>query len=106
MWFMTIPKHKLPNMSQGKIVRIRSVEVNLTTNRNVISVKPSTNILQIYPHAKIVEELSEKIHDETNQDKLLIDDHSEVIMSPEIITDLTGDSPSRVSFFKLNDLFL
>jgi hypothetical protein len=91
MWFMTIPKHKFPAINQGEIVRIRSVEVNLTTNRNVISIKPSTNILRIYPFAKIVEELTKTIQEETNQDKLMIDDHSEVIMSPEIVTEITGD---------------
>lgn len=54
MWFMTIPKLKFPNIKQGEIVRIRSVEVNLTSMRNVISVKQSTNILRFYSESKIV----------------------------------------------------
>ena len=36
MWFMTVPKHKFPSIKSGEIVRIRSVEVCLTTSRNVI----------------------------------------------------------------------
>mmetsp|Transcript_12948 Transcript_12948/g.12829 ORF Transcript_12948/g.12829 Transcript_12948/m.12829 type:complete len:336 (+) Transcript_12948:363-1370(+) len=105
MWFMTIPKHKFPNMSQGEIVRIRSVEVNLTTNRNVIQIKPSTNIMRICPQAKVVQELLRTIEDETNQDKLMIDDYSEVIMSPEIITDVNNCEVSK-QIFRLNDIFL
>jgi hypothetical protein len=58
MWFMTIPKLKFPNIKQGEIVRIRSVEVNLTSLRNVISVKQSTNILRLHPESKIVHEMT------------------------------------------------
>ena len=36
----------------------------------------------------------------------MIDDYSEVIMSPEIVTELTGEGTQRIQFFKLNDLFL
>ena len=36
MWFITIPKLKFGNFREGEIVRIRSVEVNMTSNRNVI----------------------------------------------------------------------
>jgi hypothetical protein len=39
MWFITIPKIKFGNLREGEIVRIRSVEVNMTSNRNVISCK-------------------------------------------------------------------
>jgi hypothetical protein len=50
----------------GDIVRVRSVEVNWTTSRNVINIKPSTNILKIIPDSKIVRELTSNIEDETN----------------------------------------
>lgn len=107
MWFMTIPKLKFPNIKQGEIVRIRSVEVNLTSMRNVISVKPSTNILRFHPDSKIVQEMSGKIEDETDADKMLLDDNSEVIMSPVIFTEIKSDlSVERMQLFKLNDLFL
>jgi len=46
MWFIVIPKLKFGTLKEGDIVRIRSVEVNLTSKRNVISIKPSTNILR------------------------------------------------------------
>ena len=46
MWFIVIPKLKFGTLREGEIVRIRSVEVNITSKRNVISQKPSTNILR------------------------------------------------------------
>ena len=46
MWFIVIPKLKFGNLKEGEIVRIRSVEVNITSKRNVINYKPSTNILR------------------------------------------------------------
>jgi hypothetical protein len=100
-----VPKHKFPNVKAGEIIRMRSVEVSLTTKRNVIQVKPFTNILKFYANSKIVKDLSSEIEDETNQDKLLIDDTSEVIMSPEIITNITIIHHKRMPTFKLNDLF-
>lgn len=66
MWFMTVPKHKFSTIKPNEIMRIRSVEVCLTTNRNVIQVKPSTNILRFYPNSRVVEELGALIEDETN----------------------------------------
>lgn len=46
LWFIVIPKLKFGTLKEGEIVRIRSVEVNITSKRNVISQKPSTNILR------------------------------------------------------------
>jgi hypothetical protein len=105
MWFMTVPKHKFASIKSGEIMRIRSVEVCLTTNRNVIQVKPSTNILRFYPNSRVVEELTAMIEEETNQDKLMVDDYSEVIMSPEIVTEITNPDYKKFQQFKLNDLF-
>jgi len=49
MWYMTVPRLKFhPSvLRQNEIVRVRCVELNLTTKRDVISVKPYTNILKI-----------------------------------------------------------
>ncbi len=52
--------------------------------------KPVTNILRISPHCKIQKELLEAIKDETDTDKLLLDDASEVLMSPVIYTEITN----------------
>ena len=90
MWFVTVPKLKFPNIKQNEIVRIRSVEVNLTSLRNVISVNQGTNILKLPSESKIVSEMSHKIEDETDADKMLLDDNSETIMSPVIFTEITN----------------
>lgn len=54
MWFIVIPKLKFGTLKEGEIVRIRSVEVNITSKRNVISQKPSTNILRFTQKNSIV----------------------------------------------------
>ena len=54
MWFIVIPKLKFGTLREGEIVRIRSVEVNLTSKRNVIACKPSTNILRFTHKNSIV----------------------------------------------------
>lgn len=46
MWFVTVPKLKYGNLKEGDVVRIRSVKVNITSKRNIIETKPSTNILR------------------------------------------------------------
>lgn len=50
--------------------------------------------------------MSHQIEDETDADKMLLDDNSEVIMSPVIFTEITNSSYSRLPLFKLNDLFI
>lgn len=55
--------------------------------------------------------MSAKIEDETDADKMLLDDNSEVIMSPVIFTEIvpsenTNVSVEKLQLFKLNDLFL
>lgn len=59
MWFITIPKMKFGNLKEGEIIRIRSVEVNMTSKRNVISVKTSTNILRFTRKNAIVQEMKQ-----------------------------------------------
>jgi hypothetical protein len=84
------------------------VELNLTTKRDVISVKPYTNILRISPESKLYQELVKAIADETDTDKLLLDDASEVLMSPVIYTEIKNDAflSQKHQTFKLTDLFL
>jgi hypothetical protein len=92
MWYMSVPRLKFhPSViRQGEIVRVRSVELNLTTKRDVIQVKPYTNILRISSHCKIQQDLWKAIEDETDTDKLLLDDSSEVLMSSVIYTEITN----------------
>jgi len=54
MWFIVIPKMKFGTLREGEIVRIRSVEVNITSKRNVISCRPMTNILRFTQKNSIV----------------------------------------------------
>ncbi len=55
MWYMTVPRLKFhPSvLRQNEIVRVRCVELNLTTKRDVISVKPYTNILKISSESRL-----------------------------------------------------
>lgn len=46
MWFIQIPKLKFGHLREGEIIRIRSVKLNITSKRNIIEMKPSTNILR------------------------------------------------------------
>jgi len=45
-WFITIPKLKFGPLKEGEIIRIRSVKINITSKRNVIETRPSTNIMR------------------------------------------------------------
>lgn len=106
MWFITIPKLKFGNLREGEIVRIRSVEVNLTSKRNVINCKPSTNILRFTHKNAIVQEMKQTIEPETAADKMMLDDSHEVIMSPILYTEITNSTYEKLPLFKLDDLFL
>mmetsp|Transcript_2145 Transcript_2145/g.3206 ORF Transcript_2145/g.3206 Transcript_2145/m.3206 type:complete len:159 (+) Transcript_2145:449-925(+) len=46
LWFIVIPKLKFGRFREGEIIRIRSVNINVTSKRNVIQVRQSTNILR------------------------------------------------------------
>lgn len=110
MWYMSVPRLKFhPNvLRQGELVRVRCVELNLTTKRDVIQIKPYTNILRIHPESRIYKDVYKVIQDESETDKLLLDDASEVLMSPVIYTDITNTSYSATKHptFKLTDLFI
>ena len=109
---MTVPRLKFhPSvLRQNEIVRVRCVELNLTTKRDVISVKPYTNILKISSESRLYKELHKAIEDETDTDKLLLDDATEVLMSQVIYTEITNtqflSNLSKNPIFKLTDLFL
>ena len=99
MWFIVIPKLKYGTLKEGEIVRI-------TSKRNVISCKPSTNILRFTQKNSIVQEMKQKIEVETAADKMMLDDANEVIMSPVIYTEITNPEYEKLPLFKLDDLFL
>lgn len=63
MWYMSVPRLKFhPSVLRpGEIVRVRCVETNLTTKRDVIQVKPYTNILRIPPKTRLYQEFSKAI---------------------------------------------
>lgn len=106
MWFIVIPKLKFGPLKEGEIIRIRSVNLNITSKRNVISCKPSTNILRFTHKNAIVQEMKAKIEDETATDKMMLEDVNEVIMSPVIYTEITNPEYEKLPLFKLDDLFL
>ena len=106
MWFMTIPKTKFRNLKQGEVIRIRSVEVNFTSKRNIINIKPYTNILRFHQSSKVSKELSLSIEDETDIDKVYNEESSEIVMNPVIYSEITDSNLAKGPFFKLNDLFL
>ena len=89
MWFITIPKLKFGHLREGEIVRIRSVKLNITSKRNVIEMKPSTNILRFTQKNAIVQEMRQKVEQETIADKMMLEDDSEIIMSPVMFTEVT-----------------
>lgn len=106
MWFINVPKIKFRNLKQGEVIRIRSVEVNLTSKRNLINTKPYTNILKFHPSSRISVELTKNIEDETDIDKVYNDESGEIVMNPVIYTEITDNSLTKSPLFKLNDLFL
>lgn len=106
MWFITIPKLKFGHLREGEIVRIRSVKLNITSKRNVIEMKPSTNILRFTQKNAIVQEMRQKVGMETIADKMMLEDDSEIIMSPVMFTEITVPDYQKLPLFKLDDLFL
>ena len=68
MWFITIPKLKFGPLKEGEIIRIRSVKINISSKRNVIETRPSTNIMRFTFKNSIVQEMRQKIEMETIQD--------------------------------------
>ena len=95
MWFMSVPKFKFSNLKQGEVIRIRCVEVNHTSNRNLIQTKTNTNILRFHQSSKISTELCKKIEDETDMDKILGDEASDIVMNAVVLTEITDPAQER-----------
>lgn len=118
LWFLNLPKLRfgnLMNIRAGEIIRVRSVLRDNTSRRNIISYKPTTNILKFLPTAKIVSRMTERIQEMTDTDKMLLEDSSEVLMSPVQLTEVTevkddgkiGEKSNLSSKpYRLQDLFL
>jgi len=116
LWFLNLPKLRfsgIMNIRAGEIIRVRSVIRDSTSRRNIITHKPTTNILKFLPSAKIVGHMQNEIQDMTDTDKLLLED-SEVLLSPVQLTEITERKDdgtiavreSRDKPFRLQDLFL
>ena len=86
MWFIQIPKLKFGTLKEEEIVRIRSVEVNFGSKRNVVKCRPGSNILKFTLRSTIVQEMRQKIEPETAADKMMLDDANEVITNPVFYT--------------------
>ena len=106
MWFITIPKLKFGRLKENMIVRIRSVNLDITSKRNVIEVSPKTNIMKFTHNNCIIREMNQNIEMETVADQMQLDDYSEVLMTPVPYTEITDLEMVKSPLFKLDDLFL
>jgi hypothetical protein len=107
MWFIVVPKLKFGALREGEVIRIRSVNVNVTSKRNVLQTKNSTNILRFTHKSAIVRQLRNKVEDETAADLMMLEESAnEVIMSPVAYTTITDPDLAKAPLFKLDDLFL
>ena len=117
LWFLNLPKLRfgsINNIKVGEIIRVRSVRQDTTSRRNIITHKPTTNILKFLSTSKIVTSMTERIQDMTDTDRLLLEDSSEVLMSPVQLTEITevkddgkiGINKNVGNPFRLQDLFL
>lgn len=116
LWFLNLPKHRfggILNIRTGEIIRVRSVTQDTTSRRNIMTHKPTTNILKFLPSCKIVSHMKKEIKEISDADKMMLEDSSEVLMSAvdltEIMTDKAPEELSNVElekFFRLQDLFL
>lgn len=94
LWFLNLPKHRfggILNIRAGEIIRVRSVTQDGTSRRNIMTHKPTTNILKFLPSCKIVGHMIKEIKEINDTDKMLLEDSSEVLMSAVDLTDITTD---------------
>ena len=116
LWFLNLPKHRfggILNTRCGEIIRVRSVTQDTTSRRNIMTHKPTTNILKFLPSCKIVAHMRKEIKEISDTDKMLLEDSSEVLMNAVDLTEITTDkAPEELAnveaekFFRLQDLFL
>ena len=115
LFFLNLPKLRfggILNIRVGEIIRVRSVIPDATSRRNIVTHKQTTNILKFLPSAKIVSHMETEIKDMTDTDKMLLEDCSEVLMSPVQLTEITDrvyqceNNKKKFKPFRLQDLFL
>ena len=111
LFFLNLPKLRfggILNIRAGEIIRVRSVIPDTTSRRNIITHKQTTNILKFLPSAKIVSHMQTQIEDMTDTDKMLLEDSSEVLMSPVQLTEIVSSERDlkKSKPFRLQDLFL
>jgi hypothetical protein len=61
----------------------------------VIQTKNNTNILRFHPTSRIATELSKVIEDETDMDKILGDEASDIVMNAVVLTEITDSNLAR-----------
>ena len=106
LWFLMLPKLKfggIINIRPGEIVRVRSVVKEVTTRRNVITAKATTNILKFVENAKVIRTMTERIEELKDTEKILLEDDSEVIMQQVAMTEIISTNPEmeQEKIFKL-----
>ena len=65
----------------------------MTSRRNIMTHKPTTNILKFLPSCKIVSHMKREIKEISDADKMLLQNSSEVLMSAVDLTEITTDKP-------------
>ena len=91
LWFVNLPKTRFGaalNIRAGEIIRIRDVNPDLNSRRNIVTCKETTNILKFLPTAKIVTHMQKEIPELSEQDKMLLEDASEVLGEPVDVTEI------------------
>ena len=68
---------------------------DLSNRRNILNLKSDTNVLKFLPSAKIVFHMKKEIPEITDQDKMLLQDSSEVLLTPVKLTKITIDNENQ-----------
>lgn len=92
IFFLIVPKMKFGGanvLKEGEIVRIRSVQKDESSRRNVIVCKAITNIIRFLSCSKIVIEMQRTIENLKDSEKIIFDDAGEVLMNPITLTEPT-----------------
>jgi len=106
LWFISLPKLKFGYISEGDVIRVRSVNINITSKRNLLEVRPGTNILRFTQSNPIILEMKETVEGESEADKLMMDEaNAETLMKPITFTEITDLDMQDLPLFKLDDLY-
>ena len=98
LWSIDLPKYRFQgvlNINNGEIIRIRNVMTDLSNRRNILTLKSDTNVLKFLPSSKIVFHMKKEIPEITDQDKMLLQDSSEVLLTPVKLTKITSDKENQ-----------